>query len=286
MRAAMTSRYLQTIPSQHLSVDSFMIHYVSMGSGRPLVLVHGGGMWLYSFRHNIRELSRHFSVYALDMPGYGYSVPLQEHQVFSLDAASKRLLHFIDKLGLDRISLLGHSWGGGWALDFVSRYPERVDSLVLIDSSGFNVPDVLEWELLKLPCLGTLLLKFVTLGSVRKRIERSFHDKGLVTDEMAKEVYIPLKFRHNRKAQVRIARSQNWKAVERAIPHIVQPCLVVWGENDRYIDVKLCQRFQQQMKNARSHIFKECGHSPHEERPDEVNGLVAAFLRESGTPGC
>jgi pimeloyl-ACP methyl ester carboxylesterase len=282
---AMKSRYLETVSSQYLALESSLVHYVRMGSGHPLVLVHGGGMWLYSFRHNIPNLSRHFSVFALDMPGYGYSVPFGRGRLSGLEETSRTLLGFIDRLGLGRVSLLGHSWGGGWVLHFASHHPDRVDRLILIDSSGFDVPDVLEWELLKLPFIGPLLLKCVTPGGVRKRIERSFYDRERVTAEMAREVYIPLKLEHNRKAQARIARGLHWRETERAIPRITQPCLVIWGENDRYLDVGLCARFQQELADVRSHIFRECGHSPHEELPDEVNGLIIRFLTGSGSRG-
>lgn len=69
------SPYLQSIRSNFINTDEFRIHYTQAGEGEPLILIHGNCTWLYSFRHNIPALSKKFSVYALDMPGNGYTVP-------------------------------------------------------------------------------------------------------------------------------------------------------------------------------------------------------------------
>jgi pimeloyl-ACP methyl ester carboxylesterase len=182
-------------------------------------------------------------------------------------------------LDIGRASFLGHSWGGGWVLHFAHCHPERVESLILVGSSGLNVSDVLEWELLKYPLIGSLLLKSLTPAAVKKRLMRSFHSMEPVTEQMVHEVYLPMKFQHNRRLQLLIARSQDWSITERALPLIRRPSLIVWGENDRYLPVGLVRRFEEGLKNVKSFVLKECGHSPHEERPDEVNAAITAFLQ-------
>jgi pimeloyl-ACP methyl ester carboxylesterase len=274
------SGYLKTIDSGFLMLDSFMVHYLRAGTGgSPLILVHGGGMWLYSFRHNIPALSTYFSVIALDMPGYGYTLPLSARQRYGLEDTSEVLLQFMNRLGIDRASFLGHSWGGGWVLHFAHRHPERVEKLVLVDSSGLDVRDVIEWELLKCPVLGPLLLRLVTPGAVKKRLRRSFYRKELVTEDMVHEVYLPLRFEHNLNLQIQIARHQDWSATGRALPEIRHPALVIWGENDRYLPVELLGEFEKRMENAESHVLNRCGHSAHEEYPAEVNSLITGFLK-------
>jgi pimeloyl-ACP methyl ester carboxylesterase len=275
-----SSRYLSTIPSRTLRLEPYAVHYLCMGQGRPVILVHGGGMWLYSFRCNMSELSRHFRVYALDMPGYGYTEPVGSPVHTGLPTMSETLLRFMDGLGIGSAVLVGHSWGGGWALHFASLHPERVDGLVLVDSSGLEVRDVLEWELLKVPVLGPLLLKWLTVGAVMKRLGRSYFHPGMVTRDMALEVYLPLKLAHNRRAQVRISRSQDWGKTEKSLPAITQPVLVIWGDHDRYLDVGLARRFEQALPHARSCIFRDCGHSPHEEHPGLANRVMETFIRE------
>lgn len=280
MTGLMSSGYLQTIPSQYASLASFKMHFLEMGEGDPLILIHGGGVWLYSFRHNLRDLSCFFRVYALDMPGYGYTLPLQDTVSYGLETAAEVLLEFMNMKNIERASLLGHSWGGGWVLRFASQYPERVERLILIDSSGFNVPDVLEWELMKYPVIGGLLMKCITVGIVKKRLERSFFHKEMVSRDMAEEVYLPLTFPYNQKAQLKIARNQDWSLTERSMHVIRHPSLVIWGDHDAYLDIELLHRFHRQLPNARTFLFKQCGHSPHEEYPQDVNALITAYLRQ------
>jgi len=277
------SRYLQTVGSRFLDLGSFRIHYLESGAGpKTIILVHGGGMWLYSFRHNIPSLSRRSRVIALDMPGYGYTLPRDGVRHRGLETTSEVLLEFMDRLDLERASFLGHSWGGGWVLHFAHLHPGRVEKIVLIDSSGLNVRDILEWELLKYPVIGGLLLRSVTMRAVRKRLMRSFFHQERVTEDMALEVYRPLTFRHNRRLQLQLARSQDWSVTEQALPGLEHPALIIWGENDRYLDAGLLRRFESLLKNSRSFVFRTCGHSAHEEYPTETNTLVAAFLDRNG----
>jgi pimeloyl-ACP methyl ester carboxylesterase len=275
-----TSKYLSSIPSQILPLESYAVHYLCMGEGHPLILVHGGGIWLYSFRHNITPLSCYFRVHALDMPGYGYTVPIGRPGPVGLDTLSDTLLQFMDRLGIQSATIVGHSWGGGWVIHFASCHPERVSGLVLIDSSGLDVRDVLEWELLKVPVLGPVILRCLTVRTVMRHLAYGFHLPGMVTRDMAVEVHLPLGIGHNRKAQIQVSRNQDWRITERAMHTIEKPVLIMWGDHDRYLDVRLLPRFQAKLAHAKTFVFRDCGHSPHEEYPDQANELIAAFVRE------
>ncbi len=280
-KARQASEYLSQVPTKTVSLGGFAVHYLDRGEGRPLILVHGGGMWLYSYRHNVGDLSRDFRVCALDMPGYGYTEPLGRIGPMGPGTMSETLLKFMDALGIGSAVLVGHSWGGGWALHFAARHPSRVDGLVLIDSSGLNVRDVPEWELLKVPVLGPLLLRCVTPRVVAKRLERSYFLPGMVTPDLVREVLLPLRFGHNRRIQALISRDQDWRETEEALPGIRQPVLVIWGDRDRYLDAGLVSRFLQALPRAEAHILRNCGHSPHEEFPGEANALIAAFAKKA-----
>ncbi|MGC9323318.1 MAG: alpha/beta fold hydrolase [Desulfomonilia bacterium] len=272
------SAYLKTVHSQYCSTTDWNIHFLHEGSGKPLIMVHGGGMWLYSFRNNLPQLARQFSVYALDMPGYGYTYPLTSRSHEGLDTMRQTLLSFMDAHSLESATLLGHSWGGGWALSFASCHPLRVERLILIDSSGLDVPDVLEWELLKRPLIGTFLMAFISRRGVRKRLRNSFFQPRLVTEDMVREVYLPLRFSHNRKAQLELARRQSWKETESVLSALAHSTLLVWGRNDHYLDVTLTQRFKGLLTNIRVEILENCGHSSHEEYPAVVNTMVEEFM--------
>lgn len=276
------SEYLKSIKSSFLVTDDFKIHYTHAGEGEPLILIHGGGGWLYSYRHNILTLSQRFSVYALDMPGAGYTVPLgKKTPKYDFEMMSQVLLEFMNKLGIEKASLVGNSWGESWAIYFTHKYPERVNKLILIRSVGFDVPDVLIWELLKYPIVGELISKFATRNTVKREYKRVFFNKELVTEEMVREIYIPLSFRHNRKAQYLLKRNLNLKLTEQAMPKINKPTLIIWGAQDEYLSVKLAYRFKESIPNSKLIILENCGHVPQEEYPDKFNQLIIDFLMDN-----
>ena len=273
------SEYLQAHASSFLSTGHFRIHFLHAGSGLPVILIHGGGVWLYSFRHNIGPLSEISSVYALDMPGYGFTSIVDHTLPMGLDTMTLAVREFMDGLHIDKATLVGHSWGGGWALAYALAYPERVDRIVLIDSSGLDVPDVPEWELLKVPVIGGILLRFLTPDMVRKRLELSFVHKDMVDDAMAREVHLPMKIPANRKAQTLLARNLSWSFIERRLDNLNHRVLLIWGEQDLYLDVGLSSRFKEKIKNITVEIIKDCGHSAHEEAPEQVNRFITEFLQ-------
>ncbi len=272
------SNYLQANASQFLKTRNFLFHYLHAGSGKPIILIHGGGMWLYSFRHNLVPLSKISSVHALDMPGYGYTSITDPSLGMGTDTMPLALKEFMDALHMDKATLVGHSWGGGWALAYALAYPERVDQIVLINSSGLDVPDVFEWEILKMPIVGNLLLRFLTLDLIKTRLELSFFKKGIVDDAMALEVHLPLKIPANRHAQALLARNLSWAEVDRHLGELGNQALLIWGEQDRYLDVGLVNRFREKLKNLKVEIIRDCGHSAHEECPEAVNRLIVEFI--------
>lgn len=272
------SPFLRSHATTHLETDTHVLHYILAGSGNPLILVHGGGMWLYSFRHILTPLSRVFMTCAPDMPGYGYTLIRDSRSPLGIRDMVGALKELMAGLGIGKASFVGHSWGGGWVLAFAMAFPDMVDRIVLIDSSGLDVPDVLEWELLKVPVLGEVFLGFLTQGMVRRRLRRSFHDPSLVDDDMVMEVFLPLSVPSNRKAQLTLSRNLSWKEVSRGLPSLMHEAMLVWGAQDRYLDVSLSGRFVERMHGLRVEILEGCGHSPHEELPGKVLSLICDFL--------
>lgn len=268
-----------------IRVNDFMIHYAHAGAGPPLILLHGGGTWHYTFRHNIAALAEHFSVYAPDMPGHGFTIPLTDNPWYDLDTAEETLAGFMDQLQIDSAHLLGHSWGGGWAIHFLNHHPERVDKLVLIASSGINQRERLTWELLKWPVIGYLLCRAVVNRLlIRKGLETAFYQSARVTPEMVRAVFEPLKLPHNQRAHYCYARHMDWTKTEQALPHIRCPTLVIWGSADRYVPLACGRELVRRIEGARFNVLDACGHNAHEEKPAEVNRLVREFLKPKKTP--
>jgi pimeloyl-ACP methyl ester carboxylesterase len=274
----MTSYLNLPFISSFLSTDQFDIHYVHGGSGPPLILLHGGGTWLYTFRQNMDALSRHFSVYALDLPGHGHTKTLDSTIKYDVATICRALVDFMDRLGIAKSHFTGHSWGGGWSIFFADQHPHRLEKLVLINSSGMHRHEHVMWEFMKIPYVGEFLFKFINAHAIRKGLEDSFYEKSYVTREMIQNIHDPLRHREKRKAQLSYSRNVDWRKAQDALSRISKPTLIIWGRHDRYIDVKYGRRMADLMPNAKLVVLENCGHSSHEECPETVNRLIINFL--------
>ncbi|MEL6538829.1 MAG: alpha/beta hydrolase, partial [Bacteroidota bacterium] len=230
-------------------VEGHQVHYVQKGEGPPLLLLHGGGTWLYSWRNVIDSLALYFTVLAVDLPGHGYTV--SEAPQYSLDDYSAFISQVLNHLGWERATLMGNSWGGGWALHFAQQYPERVSALVLLAPAGLDRPDVPDWEILKYPVLGELSTLFLTRGLVRTSYEKLYRCPGALTPEVVEYTYQAMVIPQNRKAMYRIKRQCDWSVTEQALEDVACPTLVLWGDADAYNPVEYAEEFGRQIPKAK-----------------------------------
>lgn len=170
------------------------------GEGEPVILIHGGGSWLYSYRNNIEELSEKYKVFAVDMPGHGYTT-LKTDVKYDLDTYADFLKEFLESQNINKANIVGHSWGGGWSIYFTEKYPEMVDKLVLLDSSGLNEPDKSEWKYFEYPVMGEVISKLISFNNTKSSMKKMFINQSMLTDEYIQHFHLEKiemrKFRHN-----------------------------------------------------------------------------------------
>ncbi len=118
-----------------LEIDGRRISVEQAGQGPPLVLLHGFGESTLAFAPVIPELAKRFAVVAIDLNGFGFTERPKDRASYTLAGQARLVLSVLDRLGLDRVRLAGHSYGGGLALYLAARHPERIDRLLLIDNT-------------------------------------------------------------------------------------------------------------------------------------------------------
>lgn len=276
------SAHLESLDSRFVDAGGFRVHYVQGGAGEPVLMLPGGGTWIYEYRDVIPPLAREFRVYAMDLPGNGYSAPLGPDPRYDLPAMDRVLLDFLDGQRIEKVTLVGHSWGAGIALYFAQRHPERVEKLVLLDASGIDFRDPLFYEAMKWPVAGELMTSvFVTPGLVRSQLEGSVHRDELVTNDMVEETYIPATFHENRRALYLLERQLDWSLTERALPDMRTPTLMVWGAEDRIESIAAAKRLEERIPQARLVVVEDAGHSVQEDAPATVSRLITDFVTSS-----
>jgi pimeloyl-ACP methyl ester carboxylesterase len=271
-----------SLEARWATVDGHRVRFVRTGQGPAVVLVHGFGSSLYTWRDVIPALAARHDVVALDLPGFGQS---DQPADLSFEDFPGAVLGLMDALGIEKASLVGNSMGGATVAVVAGRHPERVWALVLIDAAGFNLapsehPGVVRLTESSLAPLLSLLPGKRLL--VETSLRQVFHDPAKVTPERLSE-YLDAARRPGTLPAIRslgASLRDRSTVVEAALPRIQAPTLVLWGGDDRWIPLAHAERFVGAIPGARKVVVPACGHVPQEEKPDEVARLVLPFLAE------
>jgi pimeloyl-ACP methyl ester carboxylesterase len=270
-------------PGEMIRLDDAAIHYVDRGQGRPLVLIHGLGGRIYNFRYNIPVLSEHLRVVALDLKGFGYSERPAAGD-YSLTAQARLVGELMDRLGIPRAAILGHSMGAAVALRLAATCPEKVDRLILVGSAPPNgmVPRfAASLPLRPLLRLGAALV--LHQPRLRERVLRQgFYDPAFLSPEMLEEFRRSARIRGSTNAIASLL-SDAARDEPLDLSRVSQPVLLLWGEGDRWADLRLARWLADELPDARLQVIDRARHMVLEERAEEANEAILAFLSGDST---
>ncbi len=250
-------------------------------NGTPLVLLHGWGASIYTYRHAFARLSRYaIRVIAVDLRGFGLSdVPLGPN-AYSLESYCADLDALLDALMLPRANLLGQSMGGGVSLHYALRRPERVRKLVLINPTSLSELSFLVLLLRVAPpkmteLIGPRLVPRWMIGAILKTI--AYGDPRRVTPRDIDEYWAPVQLPGHVRAARDTLRQFDFSPVgDKEAAGLAVPSLVILGRQDRLIrtPVRVATRLHDAVV-----LQVEGGHCAHEEFPDDVYAAVGDFVR-------
>jgi 2-hydroxymuconate-semialdehyde hydrolase len=253
-------------------------NYLEEGNGAPVLLLHGSGPGVTSYanwRLTIPVLAKNFRVLAMDIAGFGYT-ERKSGVVYEMDFWVRQVIDFLDALKIPQCSIVGNSFGGALALAVATRYPARVDRIVLMGSGGLELPitDGLEAVWGYEP----------SFENMKKLISLFAYNQSLVDDKIVESRY-QASIRpgyHETYSQLFPAPRQNGLAriatPESALKKMEHRCLIVHGREDKVVPVESSLRLHELILRSELHIFGECGHWTQIEKTDRFNKLVADFL--------
>ncbi len=271
-----------TATGQFVQVGPFRAHYLRVGEGPAVILLHGLGGSCQWWQPNLASLGQHHAVYAVDIPGHG--VTDKPHVHYNLPLGRSFLLDFMAVTGIERATLVGHSTGGLIALDFALAHPDSVNRLVLVDSAGLGREMALFLRLMTLPAIGELL-SWPHRPFLTAFLSQLFHDRSFITDELVDQVHQERNAPGFRHALLHILRYgaglrglKDHVLLRERLPLVKAPLLVLWGEQDRILPATHARAVTRLLPSARVHIFPTCGHAPNWEKAEDFNRIVVGFL--------
>jgi pimeloyl-ACP methyl ester carboxylesterase len=282
------SAWLDVDWSEHLrwvEVDGHRLNVAELGSGPPIVFVHGlGGAW-QNWLEQLPDLARDHRCIAMDLPGFGES-PMPAEEEVSISGSGRLVVGLLDELGIDEAVVVGNSMGGFVALEVAVQAPERVSKLVLVSSAGLSTEKAKRRPLVA----GARMLQ---LGAAWV----AAHSETLAKRPRARKLLAGGVMKYPDKLPAPLVAEQirgsgtpgfvdaldellTYRLRER-LGEITVPTLIVWGESDRIVPVKDAKEFEKTIEDARKVIFDDTGHVPQLERPEAFNAELREFLGEA-----
>jgi pimeloyl-ACP methyl ester carboxylesterase len=267
-------------PGRSIEVDGVRLHYVEAGEGPPLLLLHGLNGSTFGFRLLTPYLTPHYRTIAIDLMGFGYSDRPQRRD-YSLGAQARLVAGFLDALGIERASVLGHSLGGVVAMHLALEFPERVDRLILASSaSDSETRRGLRSSRLVRPLLPVVAAFTVQNQRFRRMSLRSAcYDPAFVTPELLDGYMAPTRVKGHLRALGSLMVDRR-KDAPIDLSAIRQPTLILWGSSDRWLPPSHGRRLLTLVPNSQMAIIENAGHLVMEEQPEDAARAVIGFLQQ------
>lgn len=282
---------LNPVPDvEFLTLHNHRRAFVRMGHGPAVLLLHGIGSDHRTWIPVLRPLAKRFTVIAPDLLGHGQSdAPRADYSIAGYANAMRDLLAM---QGVSRVTVVGHSLGGGVAMQFAYQYPHLTERLVLVGSGGLGKSVTPLLRALTLPGAG-LALRTATAPPLNAPISaamRAAHSAGLPgSTDLAglAHVYGALADKGRRTAFRHVLRSVvDWRGqvitmLDRAYLAEGMPSLVIWGEQDKVIPVKHAFAAHHVLPGSQLEVLPHAGHFPHEDDPEHFVAALTDFIRDT-----
>ncbi len=263
---------------QEIMAAGIRTNYHDAGQGQPVLLIHGSGpgvsAWA-NWRATIPDLAKQRRVVAPDMVGFGFTERPTD-AVYGLDLWVAHVLGLLDALNLDRVDVVGNSFGGALALTLAVRHPSRVRKLVLMGSVGveFDLTAGLDMAWGYEP----------SVEAMRALLGVFAYDNSRITDDLVQmryEASIRPGFQESFSKMFPAPRQQCIRSLavsDDALQSLEHEVLIFHGREDRIIPMETSHKLFRNIPNAELHMFGKCGHWTQIERMNRFNDLVNDFL--------
>jgi haloalkane dehalogenase len=283
--------------SHYVTANNIRLHYVDEGpaDGKPLLFLHGNPTWSYLYRNIIPPLAATgYRVLAMDNMGFGRSDKPLDVEAHTIQRHVANLQGFIESLGLQQVTFVGHAWGAVFSLAYAAQKAENVSALVLLNGDTYlaiKLPGLFKilfiWPITsallarRLNVSARLLLQRGTYyrqhlnAAIMARYINVFSDYTARAGVLGLPRMLPLKQNH--------PSSEFLRKLEGQLPSFKMPVLLIAGAHDPGSGVVAMRRLQQMLPHAEMHTMEHAGHFMQEDAPEEIVFLIQEFLKQHFT---
>jgi pyruvate dehydrogenase E2 component (dihydrolipoamide acetyltransferase) len=260
-------------------LNGHLTHYTEKGEGPAVILLHG---WFHDsqmWNRNIDALAQRSRVYAIDLWGFGYST--REIMDWDYKLYAHQLQAFMDNLGIQRASLVGHSMGAGVSVFFCTQDQERVAKLVLVSPAGLPNPSPLIAD----AALQRSLKQLVLNGEKSRRLlldTMFIYNSDSISDDWFNELTRFHEIKGTNEVLIGSLKRNFFDGLSTEIEELGEmnvPALIIWGRHDKSVTPEVGIKMHNVLKGSQLEFFEESGHCANYEQPDRFNETVIRFLQ-------
>ncbi len=245
------------VETDNMFLQGYRLHYRIIGTGSPLILIHGFGVSGYVWQRVLPYLAQEHQVFIVDLPGYGRSTYRETRAPWRLREMAPLLAAWLQRMHLSSVHIMGHSMGGAIALHLAAQTPELVKSLILVDAAG-------------MPFRSSFSALAVRSVHSFVQLKNGGYPLPLVRDVLRPRVRLFWQ-----------GATQMTNSDFRAeIATLTMPTLIIWGEQDILVPISLGYELRDALPQAVFVSISDSGHRPMLAQPALMSGVVLAFVAE------
>lgn len=272
------------IESKYIQLSKEQIHYLVAGKGEPILLIHGFPTSSYLWRNIVSNLSDHYQVIAIDLPGFGKSDKLPEES-YSFRHYGRVLTEFLDQLQLEHITLGVHDLGGPIGLYWMVNNMTRVKRLILFNTLVYPK---FSWavKLFALSTVVPVVKDWLTSPSgIKKTMYFGVHQKNNLTEDIIVNYQSPFADKQSRKVLLKSIQRLSLKGfaeIEEKLPLFKGPVQIIYGERDKILPKvgNTMKKVKEDLPQSKVNSLPNCGHFLQEDAPSQISEVVLAFMQQ------
>ena len=260
--------------------ESCRVHYLTMGKGEPLLLIHSVGQSIYTFRELMPKLAESYCVIAIDLPGFGFS-DRPASLNYSMDEMAGAIVKCLDALGVKRTHALGVTMGAVYLMYAAVRYPDRFMKVIALTPGGITEQMPKKIRRLEGP-FGAFARELYSKKDFEKYLPMFYYDGTVCKQTVVDQYYKTCDDHASRQAIMYAIRNFDEEYALEAIKNAGREFFIIWGDEDRLQPIDRIFELKEMLPDSVFHSIRNTGLWMHEEKAAQIAEAADRYIRYKG----